>query len=264
LGENVILGYYAQHQTDNLDPDSTIFNEIASVTSNDRFSIIRDVLGLFGFSGEDINKRVRVLSGGEKARLSLAKILISSANFLIMDEPLNHLDRTAKETLEKALIDYEGTLILISHDRYFLDKIVEKVIEIKDGNCEEYHGNYSYYLEKREGVENSNEIKTIDTGSETSRKERKKIEAEKRQMISAERNRLKKEIEEYEKRIDSLEKKKKIIELTMANPETYEDKNLIVRLQKDLSDINKKLPVLYESWEENQISLKELLDQVKN
>jgi len=264
LGENVILGYYAQHQIDNLDLNSTLFDETASATSKDRFPRIRDVLGIFGFSGEDINKPVQVLSGGEKARLSLAKILISSANFLIMDEPLNHLDKTAKETLEKTLIDYEGTLILISHDRYFLDKIVERVIEIKDGKCEEYHGNYSYYLGKRDGFDNSREIKTINGDSETTRKERKKIEAEKRQSISAERNRLKEEIEEYEKRIDLLEEKKKKIEVTMADPKTYEDKSLIVRLQKDLSDINKKLPVLYDSWEKGQISLKELLDQVTN
>ena len=155
-------------------------------------------------------------------------------------------------------------MILISHDRYFLDKIVKRVIEIKDGKCEEYHGNYSYYLEKRDGFENCKEITSMDGDSETTRKERKKIEAEKRQRISAERSRMKQEIEEYEKRIDLLEEKKKKIENTMANPKTYDDKNLVIRLQKELSDINKKLPVLYDSWEKDQISLKELLDQVKN
>ncbi len=263
LGENVALDYYAQHQIDNLDFNSTVFNEVGSTASSKRFPEIRNILGIFGFSGEDVHKHIRVLSGGEKARISLAKILISSANFLIMDEPLNHLDKLAKQALEKALVAYEGTLILISHDRYFLNKIVNRVIEIRDGDLEIYHGNYSYYLEKRESTEDNRENRTDKSSTEMSRQERKKFEAEQRQRISTERNRLKKEIGEYEKQIDLLEKKKEEIEFTMAKPQTYEDKELIVRLQKDLAEINKELPLLYNKWEKAEIFLKKLLNRVK-
>ncbi len=263
LGENVALDYYAQHQIDNLDFNSTVFDEVGSAASSKRFPEIRNILGIFGFSGEDVHKHIRVLSGGEKARISLAKILISSANFLIMDEPLNHLDKLAKQALEKALADYEGTLILISHDRYFLNKIVNRVIEIKDGNLETYHGNYSYYLEKRESTEDNRENRTDNSPTEMSRRERKKFEAKQRQRISTERNRLSRLIEETEKKIDELEKKKTEIERVMSDPLTYEDKKLLVQLQKDLAEINKELPLLYKKWEKTEISLKKLLDRVK-
>lgn len=263
LGENVALDYYAQHQIDSLDSNSTVFDEVGSATSSKRFPEIRNILGIFGFSGEDVHKHIRVLSGGEKARISLAKILISSANFLIMDEPLNHLDKLAKQALEKALVDYEGTLILISHDRYFLDKIVNRVIEIRDGNLETYHGNYSYYLEKRESTEDNRQNRIDNSPTEMNRQERKKFEAEQRQRISTERNRLSRLIEETEKKIDALEKKKTEIEGIMSDPRTYENKKLVVRLQKDLAEINKELPLLYNEWEKAEISLKKLLDRVK-
>ncbi len=263
LGENVLMDYYSQHQIDSLNLNSTVFDEVAAVASTHRYTKLRDILGIFGFGGDDIHKRIKVLSGGEKARVSLAKILISSANFLIMDEPLNHLDMISKQALERALTDYEGTLILISHDRYFLDKIITRVIEIKDGMCEAYQGNYSYYIEKRDHPEDKKERMGSEDKPEKNKKQRKKIEAEQRQKISSERTRLNKKIEEYEKQIDILEKKKEEIEFTMAKPQTYEDQELIVRLQKDLADINKKLPVLYNKWEEAEITLTELLDQVK-
>jgi len=263
LGENVVMDYYAQHQIDNLDLNSTVFNEIGSTVSSTRYPEIRKILGIFGFNGEDIHKNIRILSGGEKARLSLAKILFSSANFLIMDEPLNHLDKQARQALERALIAYEGTLVLISHDRYFLDKIVTRVVEIRDGNLEEYHGNYSYYLEKRDTIEDNRENRTSDSRVEMSRRDRKKFEAEQRQQISGERNRLAGLIEETEKKIDALEKQKTTIEGIMSDSQTYENKKKVVRLQKDLAEINKELPTLYNKWEQTETTLTKLLEQVK-
>jgi ATP-binding cassette subfamily F protein 3 len=263
LGENVTMDYYAQHQIDNLNLNSTVFNEIGSSVSSARFPQIRNILGIFGLSGEDIHKHIRVLSGGEKARLSLAKILISSANFLIMDEPLNHLDKQARHALERALIAYEGTLVLISHDRYFLDKIVTRVVEIKDGNIEDYCGNYSYYLEKRDKVENSPDSTSGNSRVEISRKDRKKREAEQRQQISGERKRLSALIEETEKRIDELEKQKAGIEKIMSDSQTYEDKKKVVRLQKELAEINRELALLYTQWEQSESALARLLKPVK-
>lgn len=262
-GENVVMDYYAQHQIDNLNLNSTVFEEVGSAVSSSRFPEIRNILGIFGFSGEDIHKNIRILSGGEKARLSLAKILFSSANFLIMDEPLNHLDKQARQALERALIAYQGTLVLISHDRYFLDKIVTRVVEIRDGTLEDYHGNYSYYLEKRDKIEDNRENRTDDSHAEMSRRERKKFEAEQRQQISGERNRLSGLIEDTEKKIDGLEKQKATIEGIMSNPQTYRDKKKVVQLQKDLAEINKQLPILYNKWEQAATDLSKLLEQVK-
>jgi ATP-binding cassette subfamily F protein 3 len=233
------------------------------VASFHRYPQIRDILGLFGFRGDDVCKHIKVLSGGEKARIALVKILISSANFLIMDEPLNHLDMVSKQALELALTEYEGTLMLISHDRYFLDKIVNRVVEIRDGMCETYQGNYSYYMEKRDLSEVKIEKTEPASRSETSKKQRKKSEAEQRQKISTKRNRLNQEIQEYEKQIESLEKRRQEIELTMSQPETYEDSEVIIRLQKELAEIKKNLTILYHNWELAETSLTALLDGIK-
>ena len=264
LGENVKTGYYSQHQTDSLNIHSTAFQEVSSAASLHTYPQVRNILGLFGFGGEDIHKRIKVLSGGEKARVSLARILISSTNFLIMDEPLNHLDMLSKQALERALKEYEGTLMVISHDRYFLDKIVSRVVEISDGRCLDYSGNYSYYIEKRDLPEIKEDSAGPETRPEKDRKRRKKMEAEQRQKISSDRKRLNTEIQQTEKQIDTMEIRRREIEGAMARPETYENRELIIRLQKELAEINKKLPSLYEKWEKAEASLAALLETVKN
>ncbi len=196
IGQRVHVGYYAQHQIEVLNLERTIIQEVASSAAPSFQPKLRDILGLFQFSNDDIDKRIGVLSGGEKARVSLAKILLSPSNFLIMDEPTNHLDLASREALEQALIDYDGTLLLISHDRYFLDKLVNRVIEIKDGHLKEYAGNYSRYLDKKEQERLKENLETAvlekrkpDTGLRKS-KEVKQREAATRQAISKERNQL--------------------------------------------------------------------------
>jgi len=271
LGEKVKIGYYAQHQVDSLNLDNSIYDEIMETTALSIVPKIKDVLGLFQFKGADINKKIRVLSGGEKARVSLAKILISPVNFLIMDEPTNHLDKESKAALEKALIGYNGTLILISHDRYFLDRIVSKVIEIKEHHLNEFSGNYSYYLKKRDNIKTQTTISNQfdDTKSNTDiedisidKKEKKRLEALARQKISKERNIIAKKISEIEKRIIEFETREEEIKELMLDSKTYEDKKLVVNIQKELSEIQKKLEANYNNWEIHQKEFEELMETI--
>jgi len=277
-GERTFPGYYAQHQVDTLDLENTVYDEVASTVATGLVPKIRDILGIFQFSGDDIHKKIKVLSGGEKARVSLAKILISPVNFLIMDEPTNHLDKFAREALERALVQYNGTLLLISHDRYFLDKIVSRTVEIRGGNILEYDGNYSYYLQKREGAripqpiskpeaatsfpvkEESLKVSKAPGGKKT--KEQKKLEAETRQAVSQKRNRLQREVEKLEEKIDRLEKRKDELETQMAHPDTYNDSELAVRLQKEYAAVNKELTLCNREWEQISTQLEEIMRSI--
>jgi len=270
LGKKVQVGFYAQHQIQALQPDNTVFDEVASTAATGLITKIRQVLGIFQFGDQEIGKKIKVLSGGEKARVSLAKILLSPVNFLIMDEPTTHLDITARKALEEALADYDGTLLLISHDRYFLDKLVCRVIELKEGYLNEYNGNYSYYLWKREQEPDAPGQKTEEAAFQergaSSRKtrEQKRQEAESRQEVSRERNRLKKVIGRIEKDIEESESLFREIEAKLANPETYRDGTDIARLNKDYAELKQRIEELYESWESHRLQLGELLESLLN
>jgi len=265
LGKRVQIGYYAQHQILALDLESTVYDEVLKTAAEVHIPRIRDVLGIFQLSGDDVFKKIKVLSGGEKARVSLAKILLSPVNFLLMDEPTNHLDMPSVEALESALMHFKGTLLMISHDRYFLDKLVDRVVELRDGHLENFSGNYSYYLEKREALSRAEDEPVERIDSEPVRKktkEQKRAEAEARQAVSRRRNQLQQEIDSLERGIDGLESEKKEIENKLASPETYKDSALTVGLQKRYAELKKELGRSYQSWEELRGELEVLLEQL--
>ncbi|MBN2424854.1 MAG: ATP-binding cassette domain-containing protein [Calditrichaceae bacterium] len=263
LGQNVITGYYAQHQIDALNLNNTVMKEVEETAAPAYISSLRNILGVFRFSGDDVNKRIGVLSGGEKARVSLAKILLSPCNFLIMDEPTNHLDLASREALESALEHYDGTLLLISHDRYFLDKLVHRVVEIKDHHIKVYEGNYSGYLAKRAVLPvvkeeiSKNEIPGTTTVKKT--KDQKQKEALARQAVSSERNKLNKEITILEEQIHALETEKKALETSLADPAVYSDPENAVPLNRRYQQVCQELPELEARWEFAHEQLEALL-----
>ena len=153
MGEhNILPNYFEQNQAEALDLDLTVIQTLTQVTTDWKDTDIKGLLGRFMFKGEDINKKVGVLSGGEKAKLALAKFIVTKSTLLILDEPTNHLDIPSKELLEEAVRSFEGTIIAVSHDRYFLKQIVSRVIEVKDNKLMDYDGNYDYYLEMNKEI----------------------------------------------------------------------------------------------------------------
>ena len=264
IGERVEIGYYAQHQIDALNLENTVYKEVESMVADIYRTRIRDILGVFKLSGDDIEKKVAVLSGGEKARVSLAKILLSPVNFLLMDEPTNHLDLHSKEALERALSHYDGTLLIISHDRYFLDKLISIVYELKNGQLRRFEGNYSDYLRKK----SENQTIALDNSVHKKSKiredkERKRLEAEARQKISEERNRLRSQIEVLEIEIEELEKEKSQLEAKMADPEFYKDQENSARCGKRYQELQIKIPDLMSAWEIRQANFERLLVGIK-
>ncbi|GAB4364840.1 MAG: ABC-F family ATP-binding cassette domain-containing protein [Calditrichia bacterium] len=267
-GERVKIAYYAQHQIEQLNLENTIIDEVSQVSDTSNPQYIRSVLGLLQFSGDDIFKKVGVLSGGEKARVSLAKVLLSPANFLIMDEPTNHLDLQTREALEEALKTYEGTLMVISHDRYFLDKIVHKIVEVGNRTLQIFEGNYSDYLRKREEMlpPEKDEIdgRPSDSNISTSlkNKEKKRKEAEIRQAFSKQRNQLKEAITQLETTIENLENRKSELEKLLANPETYKDGEKVASLQIEYAAVREELQTRLTEWESVQEEYDRLLAQL--
>ena len=252
-GTKVKMTFYSQESAQNLDYTHTIWQEVSSVPTRMLDIEKRNLLGAFLFSGDDIYKPISVLSGGEKARLALLKILMNDTNFLILDEPTNHLDMSTNELFQKALMEYSGTVLIVSHDRYFLDNLVERVIEIRNGKIYEYLGNYSYYYEKRQmQLENNhNDLPISDEDKSLSYKSRdqKRIEAEERNRLS----RLKKEIQHrihpVEETISELEKRKIENETLLCDPLILKDSEKVRSLLKELGEIKENLAHLMTEWE---------------
>lgn len=268
-GKNVAIGYYAQHQTESLDLEKTVLEEVTSTAADMYRTAVRNILGLFGFGGDTVEKQTAILSGGEKSRVCLAKILLSPVNFLIMDEPTNHLDLVSKQALERALADYDGTLVIISHDRYFLDKLVHQVIELKDGVLHHYAGNYSYYLQKKENDEltSANEFDTgpvVTAEIAVSRKEQKRQEAQARQKISSRRNNLKIQIKELEQKISGLENDKLEIERLMTDQQFYRQQNYAAEKIRHYHYVVSSLPKVYQQWERLTLELENLVQSVSD
>jgi ATP-binding cassette, subfamily F, member 3 len=273
-GHNTEIGYFAQHQAEDLNPRNTVLETLDAVATGDIRLRLRTLLGAFLFHGDDVFKRVGVLSGGEKSRVALAKLLLEPANLLIFDEPTNHLDMRSKDVLKQALIDFDGALIIVSHDRDFLDGIVGKCIEFRKGKIREYLGGVEDYLRQHQTgsiddafapTRNTSSSKTASKSSpaassatttrpdaETdglSQKERKRLEAERRNKRYAATKQLRNEIAKVEKDIATYEERKSNLEVTMALPETYGDGDKTRKTQQGLADAEKRLAELYSKWE---------------
>src|SRR5690554_5337845 len=206
-GHNVQLGYFAQNQADYLDGNKTLLDTMLDAATDGNRSKVRDMLGAFLFRGDDVDKKVKVLSGGERNRLALCMMLLKPINVLLMDEPTNHLDTQSKNVLKEALKNYEGTLILVSHDRDFLQGLTEKVYEFKNKNIKEYLGDINYFLEKR-NASDMREFEQIDGGvpkekSSDATREKKSLSYEEQKKLKTLNNRLSK----IESQITELEKK---------------------------------------------------------
>ncbi len=273
LGHNVLVGYFAQHQSESLTTARSVLEEAFSVSPGIPEQEVRNLLGAFLFSGDDVFKRVKVLSGGEKSRLALVKILLAPPNFLLMDEPTNHLDIPSCEILEEGLKRYTGTLVMITHDRRLMNTVCNAILEIRDGNAEHFFGNYEDYQYKKKLMENSEEIdplppiastvtKIAETSSVESRKDRKRKEAQNRIALSRRQAPIKAEITDVEKQMDRNELRLREIENLMADPANYENKNLILPLVQESAELTDEVKRLEARWEELQTQLEETENKV--
>ncbi|RKG71442.1 ABC transporter ATP-binding protein [Corallococcus exercitus] len=264
LGHNVVVGYYAQHHADKLDRRNTIIEEVRPLAADKPESYVRGVLGAFLFSGDDVEKPIGVLSGGERARVALAKLLLIPSNFLLMDEPTNHLDLDSSEMLIEALKLYGGTLLFVSHNRSFINNLCTHVWEVADGKLTSHPGNLDEYLYHQEQQRLAAE--GADTGASSgkgaaagtgpvSEKERKRLEAEARQRRSVVEGPIKKEIAKLEERIAKVEAEQKEREGQLADPVLYND----FARAKPLMDAHRagkeELEDLYARWEAAQEKL---------
>ena len=256
-GTKVKIAYYDQEQT-RLNPRNTVLEELWSEYPMLEEARIRTILGNFLFSGEDVLKKVAALSGGEKARVALSKLMLRGANMLILDEPTNHLDLVSREVLEAALIDFEGTLLFISHDRYFLNKMAERVLELHPGGIDQYLGNYDDYVEKKRELEAIAEEEAELAAAKSSRSaDSEAAAAEKGTSLSyeadkqakrEERNRQRR-ISELEENIARLEEAISAIEHEMTKPEVFQDYMALQEHESDLKDKKGQLGELFSEWE---------------
>ncbi|MFM8374203.1 MAG: ABC-F family ATP-binding cassette domain-containing protein [Bacteroidota bacterium] len=242
LGYNVSIGYYAQNQAETLNPQLTLLQTMEQSCPEDMRTKLRAILGAFLFSGADVDKKVLALSGGERARLALACMLLRPFNLLVLDEPTNHLDMLSKDILKQALAEYNGSVLVVSHDREFLSELTTRTIEFRDGQLYEYLGDVNFFLEKRK-LDNMREVEkrsrsggqsTGDTGVQV--------------LGSADKKQLERNVQKAEKRIAELEAEVKKMESLMADPEFYNQKDAESRM-KQYADLKSTLSGVYSEWE---------------
>lgn len=244
FGTNVNVSYFHQEQK-TLNLDNTIIDEIWEDNKQLTQTALRSMLGAFLFEGEDVFKKISTLSGGERARVAILKLILSNANLLLLDEPTNHLDIDSKEVLEEALSGYTGTIFTISHDRYFLNTVVDKVLVLDENGITEYLGNYDYYIEKKKQIQEMNTIEVIEEKTKTQlkeekRKEREQREAEKKNRVK--RQNIEKEIEETEAKIEEMD-------VLLCQEEVYSNPEKSKDVSQQKASLEEKLSTLYEEWE---------------
>ena len=250
LGSNVEIGYYDQeHHV--LHSEKTLFEEISDDYPYLNNTQIRNVLAAFLFTGEDVFKRISDLSGGERGRVSLAKLVLSNANFLILDEPTNHLDIMSKEILEDALNGYEGTILYVSHDRYFINRTAHRILDLTEGQFVNYVGNYDYYLEKKETMTNFTSAPSSTTVSvaEESMQSESKLDWKQQKEEQAKQRKKENRLKKVEEQITELETKQEELSEAMSLPENASDPAKLMELSNEQASIASSLEELYEEWE---------------
>lgn len=246
LGANVNLGYYDQEQS-NLSDNKAILDEVWDDFPDLTTSKIRGVLGSFLFYGDDVFKTIDKLSGGEKCRINLLKLMLSKSNLLLLDEPTNHLDIPSREALEEAILSYDGTLIVISHDRYFLNKVINRIVELKEDGVNEYLGNYSYFVEKKLNPQRFETFEELANGkTKTQLKDEKKRKREAEKEVKAQKIKLKK----IEDEISSMESELLKLQEDLCKEEIYSTPSESERVNKEIREVEEKIEELYSCWEE--------------
>ena len=259
-GHNVNIGYYAQNQEDILDKEDTVFGTLDRIAVGDIRLKLRDILAAFLFKGEDIDKKVAVLSGGERARLAMAKLMLKPYNLLALAEPTNHMDIRSKDILKQALKAYDGTIIIVSHDRDFLDGLVDKLYEFRDGHVKEHLGGVQDFLERRR-IENLSELErhykieaqpVVDEVVQKKEESRQEYQAKK--FISKEERKIRNRISFLEKGIEEIENKMKEIEAVLANPKPEDD---VMELTRAYLENKRELDYKMAEWEKLSESIEE-------
>ena len=265
LGSKVKIAYYDQEHAV-LNMEKTLFDEIQDSYPEMNNTKVRNVLAAFLFTGDDVYKRIQDLSGGEQGRVSLAKLMLSDANFLILDEPTNHLDIQGKEVLEEAIRNYEGTVLYVSHDRYFINKTATRIIELFSNRFDNYIGNYDYYIEKKEDVRAYGELQQKDKepleaidpeeAQRLEEKESKRLDWENQKELSAKRRKWQNALQKAEEKIAKLEERKE--ELTASMEEVGSDVGRLMEIHREQEAIEKELEEQYAIWEESSLELENL------
>jgi ATP-binding cassette, subfamily F, member 3 len=247
-GSNVQIGYYDQNQAD-LSSNKRVLDELWDAYPDKTEKEIRTILGNFLFSGDDVLKPVSALSGGEKARLALAKLMMQKANFLILDEPTNHLDLDSKEVLENALIEYPGTILFVSHDRYFINRIATKVYELSSDGITEYLGDYDYYVAKKAEILELERLASEKQADRSHEEASAKLSYEQEKEAKKLERQRKRRIEEIETEISELEQQIALIDEQLCDPDIYQDHEKVQKLTKENDEMKEKLEKLLEEWE---------------
>ncbi|KJY56220.1 ABC-F family ATP-binding cassette domain-containing protein [Lactobacillus melliventris] len=249
-GASLDIGYYDQ-ELQGLDPTKTVIDTVWDRHKTMPEKDVRSILASFLFTAKDIDKTVGQLSGGQKARLTLTVLSLEHNNFLLMDEPTNHLDLEAKEVLEKALQDFDGTLLFVSHDRYFINQLANKIVEIKDGTAQVYEGDYNYYLNEKtkQNAVSASTSANEDTTVIEPEKNKNKLSYQEQKLRDSQKRKLQREVENTENKIEKLEKEQKDIQSQMADPEIATNFDKLGPLQEQLSAVQKHLDDANDAWE---------------
>jgi len=264
FGHGVITTYFGQHQAQELAPDRTVLETVYNSGSELTVTQVRSLLGAFLFRGEEVEKKVQVLSGGEKSRVALARIIVTPANLLILDEPTNHLDMASQEVLQEALAKYDGTVVVVSHNRFFLNGFVNKVLEIRDGKATLFEGNLDDYLDKsRAAAEELPEpgrtgAKAEQPPAKPDRKAARQAEALARQERSRRLAPLKKKVVDAEEVIKKLEERKSQLEQELADPELYKNEPEFAGRSREYQKVTDLLRRRYDEWEQAQLAIEKL------